>query len=478
MVPTPVSGTVRCVVHLEFWGANGTVTGSRTLVESSGARLLVDCGLFQGDAEIRARNRQPFPFEPASIDAVILTHAHVDHCGGLPLLVRNGFRGPVWCTPGTAELCELVLTDAAHLEEEEAAYANLHHTSRHDPAEPLFTAADARHALELLRPVPFLHTRTAVGDVKLTFHHAGHIIGASTVQLVDHDVRVTFSGDIGRPQGRVMKAPAPLQPTDVLVLESTYGGRVHPVDDSREVLRRIAVDTITRSGTLLIPSFAVGRAQEILSLLAELRASGDIQDVPVYVNSPMAIDATDLFLKYGDEHRLTAAQCHRMSQHVHFVRTVDASKALTHDESPKIVISASGMATGGRVLRHLAQLAPNPRNTLLFVGYQALGTRGRAITSGISHVRIFGVDVPIRARVEHMQTLSAHADADELLAWAASTSTAPACTYLNHGELDASTALRQLIERRLGWRVRIPAYGDRVETSEVVAAVRSIGSRA
>ncbi len=465
-------------MRLEFWGANGTVTGSRTLVESAGTRLVVDCGLFQGDAEIRARNRQPFPFEATSIDAVILTHAHVDHCGGLPLLVRRGFRGPVWCTPGTAELCELVLTDSAHLEEEEAAYANLHHTSRHDPAEPLFTARDARDALELLRPVPFMQTRTIVGDVKLTFHQAGHIIGASTVQLADHEVRVTFSGDVGRPQGRVMKAPAPLQPTDVLVLESTYGDRVHPVDDSRETLRRLAVETISRNGTLLIPSFAIGRAQEILSLLAELRTSGDIQDVPVYVNSPMAIDATDLFLKYGDEHRLTAGQCRRMSQHVRFVRTVDASKALTHDDTPKIVISASGMATGGRVLRHLAQLAPNPRNTLLFVGYQALGTRGRAITSGASHVRIFGVDVPIRARVEHMQTLSAHADADELLAWAAGTSNAPACTYLNHGELDASTSLQQLMEQRLGWQVRIPAYGDRVETTDVVRAVRGVGSRA
>lgn len=453
------------------------MTGSRTLVESSGARLLVDCGLFQGDAEIRARNRQPFPFEPSSIDAVVLTHAHVDHCGGLPLLVRNGFRGTVWCTPGTAELCELILTDAAHLEEEEAAYANRHHTSRHDPAEPLFTARDARDALDLLRPAPFLHTQTLAGGVKLTFHHAGHIIGASTVQLADHDVRVTLSGDVGRPRDRVMKPPAPLQPTDVLVLESTYGGRMHPVDDSREVLRRIAVDTISRGGTLLIPSFAVGRAQEILSLIAELRASGDIQGVPVYVNSPMAIDATDLFLKYGDEHRLTDDECRRLSQDVRYVRSVEESKALTHDETPKIVISASGMATGGRVLRHLAQLAPNARNSLLFVGYQALGTRGRAITSGMSHVRIFGIDVPIRARVEHMHALSAHADSDELLAWAASASTAPACTFLNHGELDASTALRQLIEQRLGWQVRIPAYGDRVETSDVMAAVGGVGSR-
>ena len=465
-------------MRIEFWGANGTVTGSRTLVESRGVRILVDCGLFQGDAEMRARNRQSFPFEPESIDAVILTHAHVDHCGGLPLLVRRGFAGPVWCTPGTAELCGLVLADAAHLEEEEAAYANTHHTSRHDPAEPLFTASDAQDALELLRPVPFLQTHSLAGDVRLTLHHAGHIIGAASAQLADHDVRLTFSGDVGRPRGRVMKAPAPLQPTDVLVLESTYGERNHPIDDSRDTLRRIAVETISRNGTLLIPSFAVGRAQEMLSLLAELRTAGEIQDVPVYVNSPMAIDATDLFLRFSDEHRLTAAQCRRMSKHVHYVRSVEASKALTHDESPKIVISASGMATGGRVLRHLAQLAPNPRNTLLFVGYQALGTRGRTIVSGASHVRIFGIDVPIRAQVEHMQTLSAHADADELLSWASSTSRPPIRTYLNHGELDASTALRQLIERRLGWQVEIPAYGDRIDTDHIVRHQREVSTRA
>ena len=465
-------------MRLEFWGANGAVTGSRTIVESGDARILVDCGLFQGDAEMRARNRQPFPFEPQSIDAVVLTHAHVDHCGGLPLLVRRGFRGPVWCTPGTAELCGLVLTDAAHLEEEEASYANTHHTSRHDPAEPLFTARDAQDALELLRPIPFLQTRTPVGKIRLTFHHAGHIIGAASLQIVDHDVRVTFSGDLGRPRAQVMKAPAPLLPTDVLVMESTYGERNHPADDSRETLRRIAVETISRNGTLLIPSFAIGRAQEILSLLAELRTSGEIQDVPVYVNSPMAIDATDLFLKYADEHRLTVNQCRRMSQHVHYVRSVDASKALTHDENPKIVLSASGMATGGRVLRHLAQLAPNPRNTLLFVGYQALGTRGRAIVSGASHVRIFGVDVPIRARVEYMQSLSAHADADELIAWAGSTSHPPVRTYLNHGELDASTALRQLIERRLGWHVEVPAYGDRIDTRQFIRHEREVSIRA
>jgi metallo-beta-lactamase family protein len=310
-----------------------------------------------------------------------------------------------------------------------------------------------------------VNTITPVGDLRLTFFQAGHIIGASTVQLHDRDVRITFSGDIGRPHARVMRPPAPLQPTDVLVMESTYGDREHPLDDSRERLKRITNDTIACGGTLLIPSFAVGRTQEILSLLSELRIAGEIPDVPVYVNSPMATDATELFLRYRDEHKLTPAQCERMSQHVHYVRTVEASKALTRDESPKIVISASGMATGGRVLRHLAQLAPHPRNTLLFVGYQALGTRGHAIVSRASHVRIFGIDVPVRARVEHLTTLSAHADMNELVEWADHSSVAPLRTYLNHGEIDAAVALRETMRQQLSWHVEIPSHGDEVDTA-------------
>ncbi|NCV09008.1 MAG: MBL fold metallo-hydrolase [Actinobacteria bacterium] len=455
---------------IEFWGANGTVTGSRTLIESGGVRLLIDCGLFQGDRDLRARNRDDFPVDPASIDAVVLTHAHIDHSGYLPALVRDGFAGPVWCTPGTAEICRLVLPDAAHLEEEEASYANKHRTSRHYPAEPLFTARDALDALALLRPVPFATAVNPIGNLRLTFAHAGHIIGASSVQLRDDDVRVTFSGDVGRPDSRVMQPPSRLQPTDVLVLESTYGNKAHPVDDSRQQLKSIANDTLSRGGTLLIPSFAVGRTQEILSLLSDLRVEGEIPDIPVYVNSPMATDATELFLRFRDEHKLSPSQCQRMSQHVQYVRSVEGSKALTRDESPKIVISASGMATGGRVLRHLTQLAPDPRNTLLFVGYQALGTRGHAIITKSRHVRIFGVDVPIRARVEHLASLSAHADMNELFEWASRTSQPPLRTYLNHGEIDASVALRETLRQRMNWHVEIPQHGDVVDTSSFISS--------
>ena len=451
-------------MRIEFWGANGTVTGSRTLVETRNARVLIDCGLFQGDRDIRERNWEPFPVEPSSLDAVILTHAHIDHSGYLPVLVREGFRGPVWCTPGTADVCRLLLLDSAHLEEEEAAYANKHHTSRHHPAEPLFTAADAYDAIELLRPVPFRHVEKAHADLQMEFFRAGHIIGASSVRITNGDVRATFSGDIGRPTGQVMRSPVALHATDVLVVESTYGNRIHPEDDPRETLRGIANDTLERGGTLLIPSFAVGRAQEILALLADLRADGEIPDVPVYVNSPMATDATELFLQYSNEHRLTTSETRRLSEQVNYVQTVKASKALTQNEDPKIVISASGMATGGRVLRHLAQLAPNPRNTVLFVGYQARGTRGDAIVSGASHVRIFGVDVPIRAHVEHMTSLSAHADMNELLDWMQGAPTPPVCTFVNHGEVDAAVSLRAAIEQRLGWHAETPNFGDAIDT--------------
>ncbi len=465
-------------MRIGFWGANGTVTGSRAIVETDGARILVDCGLFQGERVLRARNRAPFPVDPATLDAVLLTHGHVDHSGFLPALVRDGFRGPIWCTPGTADVCRLLLPDAARLQEEEAYYANRHGTSRHHPAVPLYTTEDAERAVEHLRPQPFLTTFMPVRDLRVTYTHAGHIIGASSVHLDDGEVRVTFSGDLGRPRDPVMRTPAPPLRSDVLVVESTYGDRCHPADDGRQVLARITRETIDRGGTLLIPAFAVGRTQEMLYVLGELRDDGAIPDVPIFLNSPMATDATNLFLRYRDEHRLSASQCRRMSRRVHYVRTVDGSKSLTRDEAPKIVISASGMATGGRVLHHLMQLAPDPRHTVLFVGHQAVGTRGHAIVGGASHVRIYGTDVPIRARIEHLQTLSAHADAEELVGWMARMSHPPVRTYVVHGEPEASSSLRRLVQQRLGWRTEIPSYGDVVDTRAYVIQHREVPAHA
>lgn len=454
-------------MRIGFWGANNTVTGSRTVIETNDARILVDCGLFHGDRGARAHNRAPFPVDPSTIDAVILTHAHIDHSGFLPALVRDGFQGSIWCTPGTEDVCHLLLPDAARLEEEEAYYANLHRTSRHKPAMPLFNTHDAHRALRHFRSQPFASTFSPVPRVRATFSHAGHIIGAASLQIDDGETRVVFSGDLGRSNDPVMKAPEPRPAADILVVESTYGDRRHPPSDGRAELGAITRETIARGGTLLIPAFAVGRTQEVLFLLGELRAAGEIPDVPVYLNSPMATNATDLFLRYPREHRLNAEQCDRMADNVRFVRSIEESKDLTHDASPKIVLSASGMATGGRVLHHLIQLAPDPNNTLLFVGHQAIGTRGNSIVNGATHVRIYGQDVPIRARVEHLQMLSAHADADALVEWMTSESTTPRRTYVNHGEADASAALQELIWQQLSWQVEVPSFGTTIDTTHL-----------
>lgn len=451
-------------MRIGFWGANRTVTGSRTIVDTNGSRILVDCGLFQGERAIRALNRSPFPVAPHTIDAVILTHAHIDHSGYLPALVRDGFRGTVWCTPGTTDVCHLLLPDSAHLGEEEAHYANLHRTSRHDPAVALYTLRDAERALEHLRSQPFGLPFSPVHGVRASFSHAGHIIGAATLRIEEGSTSVVFSGDLGRSNDPVMFAPAAPPHGDVLVVESTYGDRDHPESDGRSELERITNDTIARGGTLLIPSFAVGRTQEVLFLLGELRAAGRLPDVPVYLNSPMATNATDLFLRYRDEHQLTEQQCESMSSLVNYVRSIEESKDLTKDSTPKIVISASGMATGGRVLHHLIQLAPDPRNTLLFVGHQAIGTRGHSIVNGETMVRIYGQDVKIRARVEHLQMLSAHADRRDVLEWMGSMGRPPAHTFINHGEPDASEALRALVTERLGWECSVPRLGDLVDT--------------
>ncbi|MEY2939283.1 MAG: hypothetical protein RIS58_270 [Actinomycetota bacterium] len=459
-------------MKIGFWGANRTVTGSRTILDTRTARILIDCGLFHGDRATRAHNRADFPVDPSTIDAVILTHAHVDHSGFLPGLVRDGFRGTIWCTPGTADVCALLLPDAARLEEEEAHYANVHHTSRHKPALPLFTTHDADRALRQFRTHPFNSAFTPVHGVRATFTHAGHIIGASTVTIDDGETRVVFSGDLGRPRDAVMHAPEPRPQSDILVVESTYGDRRHPPSSGRNELAEITRATIARGGTLLIPAFAVGRTQEVLFLLGELRHTGSIPDVPVFLNSPMATSATDLFLRYRDEHRLTAEQCERMAHMVHFVRSVEESKDLTHDSTPKIVISASGMATGGRVLHHLIQLAPDSRNTVLFVGHQAIGTRGNSIVNGAKHVRIYGQDVEIRARIEHLNMLSAHADAEDLVRWLGSEQSTPIRTYLNHGEPDASAALQEHILRQLGWQVEVPAFATTIDTDALQSTTR------
>ena len=453
-------------MKLRFLGAAGTVTGSRLLLESHGTRVLVDCGLFQGLKELRLRNWEPFPVDPASLDAGVLTHAHIDHTGYLPRLVREGFAGPVYCTPGTRGLCDILLPDAGYLQEEQARYANKRGHSKHRPALPLYTIDDARAAMERLRPVPmgapFFVGVSQGEDLRLTFHPAGHILGAASVRISDGRRSVVFSGDVGRPHDLTIPAPAPLQSPDYLILECTYGNRRHREDDPAAELCEVVRRTVGRGGVVVIPAFAVGRSQAVLHLLAEAMAEGKIPEVPVYLNSPMAISVTDLFMAYPEGHRLTEVQVDRIASMVRYVRTAEESKWLNKQRGPMIVLSASGMATGGRILHHLKAFAPDSRNAIVFAGYQAAGTRGEAMVSGVDQVKIHGSYTEVRAEVVQIGGLSAHADYQELMDWLRQVQPPPLRTFLVHGEPSAAEAMCRHVRDFLGWEVHIAKNGEEV----------------
>ncbi len=453
------------VMRITFWGAAETVTGSRFVVETDSARVLVDCGLFQGLKRLRDMNWNPFPVDPASLDAVILTHAHIDHSGYLPALVRDGFSGRIWCTPPTAALARILLPDAAHLQEEDARFANKRRSSRHHPALPLFTQVDAERALQQLSVHRVGSAFEPASGIEATFSPAGHILGAASVRLSDGTSSVLFSGDLGRGNDPIMRPPAPPLAADHFVVESTYGNRLHGSGDPADAIAEVVDSTARRGGIVLIPVFAVGRAQAVLHLLAGLRRDGRIPHIPTYLNSPMAVNATELFLASTAEHHLDPRQVAELSDGVEFVRTVEESKQLTARSGPMIVLSASGMLTGGRVLHHLFQVAPDHRNTILVTGYQAAGTRGEALLNGASTLRVFGDDVPVRARVVHLDTLSAHADGDELMAWLASAPRPPTAVSVVHGEPSAADTLRRRIRHELGWPATVPASGDAVVVS-------------
>ena len=450
-------------MRVTFWGATQTVTGSRFVVESGQRRVLVDCGLFQGIKSTRQRNWEPFPVEPASIDAVVLTHAHIDHTGYLPALVRDGFRGEVWCTPSTLELCRIMLPDAAHLQEEDARHANERRSTRHRPALPLYTSREAEAALGRLRSQPFGEPFTPVPGFETTFSPVGHILGAACVRLDDGSTSVTFTGDVGRPVDPVMRPPQPPLAAEHVVTESTYGNRHHGPADPADELADVVNRTLRRGGTVLVPVFAVGRAQTVLHLLSRLRAEDRIPEVPTYLNSPMAVDTTELFCAHPGEHRLSDDECKAMCADVEFVRTVEDSKELTSLNGPMIVLAASGMASGGRVLHHLERLAPDHRNTVVFVGYQASGTRGEAMLAGAPRIKIFGSYVPVRAEVARIDSLSAHADAAELTTWLSTSASTPTTVHIVHGEPAATDALRRGLRDDLGWDTHVPTYGEAAE---------------
>ncbi|MDF1480217.1 MBL fold metallo-hydrolase [Leifsonia sp. H3M29-4] len=448
---------------LQFLGAADTVTGSRYLVTTADARVLVDCGLFQGLKVLRERNRRPLPFAPADLDAVVVTHAHLDHSGYLPALVRDGYAGAVFCTPGTEELCGILLPDSGYLLEEEARYAGKHGTSRHANPAPLYTVNDALVALDQFVSIPFDEARGVARGVTATLLPAGHIVGAAQVRLKAADRTVTFSGDLGRWDDPLMRAPRALGETDVLVVESTYGDRDHPAESPERALGEIVRRVCGRGGVVMIPAFAVGRTESLLLHLSRLRERGEIPDVPIYVNSPMASNAARIYRAFPEEHRVSDEELERLYSLPHYVRSVEESKELNLRSGPMVIISASGMITGGRILHHLAAFGGDPANAVVLAGFQAAGTRGAALARGERSLRIFGRDVAIEAEVVSLPSMSAHADADAVMRWLAAAPQAPTMTYVTHGEPSAADALRLRIKHELGWAVRVPDQGEIVE---------------
>ena len=449
-------------MQLDFFGATDTVTGSKYLIREGNSSVLVDCGLFQGYKQLRLRNWSPLPVTPARIDAVILTHAHIDHSGYLPLLARQGFKGKVYCSPATLDLCSILLPDCGYLLEEEAEFLNRHKLSKHAPALPLYTRDDAQRCLKLFEPVAYRKAWQPAEGLNATLAPSGHMPGASFVRLDNGTRSILFSGDIGRPNDLVLAPPSPMDGADYLVVESTYGDRLHKKTDLLLELANVINRTAARGGVVVIPAFAVGRAQSLLYCIHLLKSQGVIHDLPVYLNSPMAASATHVYERHRDELRLTAAQCRAMAHTAQIVHTPEESRLLNARRGPMVIISASGMATGGRVLHHIKAFGPDKRNTILFAGFQAGGTRGATIARGASSVRIFGEDVPIRAEVAMLDSLSAHADAEEIVDWLRGFKTTPRQTFITHGEPAAADAMRQRIERELHWHCHMPYYLESV----------------
>jgi metallo-beta-lactamase family protein len=458
------------MTKLTFIGAARTVTGSKHLLEVDGRKILIDCGLFQGLKELRERNWQPLPFNPEDLSAVVLTHAHLDHTGYLPRLVADGYHGRVFCTAGTSDLSKLVLPDSARLQEEDAREANRRGYSKHHPALPLYRESDAYRAISQLQPFGFNRPFSLVDGVDMEFINAGHLLGSAYVKItIRGGPTILFGGDLGRYSRPVLPDPSPPPPADVLLLESTYGDRVHEPDDQGARLAAIVKDTLARGGKLVIPAFAIGRVEEVLYWIKRLEEEGRIPKLPVYLDSPMALDALRYYANRASEldPDIEAAVEIRRFFTARFqpVSSPQQSSELVRSKIPSIVVSSSGMATGGRVLYHLQGVLPDKRNTVLFVGYQAAGTRGRSLVDGAREVKIRGQFVPVNARIERLDSMSAHADSEEIVRWLGGFQTPPSMTYLVHGEPGPMDALKATIESRLHWKVHAPAHLEQVELS-------------
>jgi len=447
-------------VSITFLGGAGTVTGSKYLVQHQKHSLLVDCGLFQGYKQLRQRNWTPLNMAPNQIQALLLTHAHLDHSGYLPLLAREGFAGPVYATPGTRDLCRILLPDSGHIQEEDAEFANRHKFSRHAPALPLYTRQNALDALPLIKTVEFGKVFAPLVGWKASFSPAGHILGAASILLEVAGRRILFSGDLGRPDDLIMSPPASAPQADTVLIESTYGDRTHPHEDMLAELAPALKRVAKRGGVAVVPVFAVGRAQALLHAIHLLKMQGELpQSLPIFLDSPMAVHTTHLFESHPGEHRLSRQDTHALTHCATMIASSDESQALAARHGPMVILSASGMATGGRVLHHLAHYARHHRNMIILTGYQAPGTRGGTLAAGGKSLRIHGREVDVAAEVVQLQSASAHADANQLLAWLRSMPQAPAQVYVVHGEAGPADALRSRIERELGWRAQVPEQG-------------------
>lgn len=457
------------MTRITFLGAAKTVTGSKYLVEFDNKKVLVDCGLFQGKKELRLRNWDKPKFEPHELDAIVLTHAHIDHTGYLPLVGKLGFKGPIYCSSATKELLALLLPDSAHLQEEEAMYANKHGTSKHHPAKPLYTVQDAKNILKQLKEFPKNQESKILENCTIKPSVAGHVLGANSINMEISGRRITFSGDVGRYNAPILPNPQALDIGDLLICESTYGNRDHTAGSTKDDLARIINKAIPKRGPIIIPAFALGRTQDLLYLLGELEREGKIPVIPVYVDSPMAVDATSIYHNHKADYDEEALQILKQGDipictgKTYYCKTVDQSKQLNETKGTRIIISASGMVTGGRVLHHMMHCLPKEETTVIFVGYQAEETRGRIILSGEKQVKIFGTYVPIRAEVHEISGLSAHGDRNELLRWLKSCSGTPKFVRIVHGEIEASTAFSELLNKNFAWKAQVAEYLETVE---------------
>lgn len=443
---------------LTFLGAAGTVTGSKYLVESGKTKVLMDCGLFQGLKELRLRNWQCLPFHPKNIDAVILTHAHLDHSGYVPLLIKHGFRGKIYCTKATYDLCKILLPDSGYLQEEAARYAKLRGFSKHKNPKPLYTQKEAVNSLKYFHTVDFGVENRISDDISFTHYKMGHILGAGSVKLKAEGKSIVFSGDIGRPESPIMKDPEYIDEADYVLVESTYGNRRHKETSPENDLEQVIRNTIKKGGSVIIPAFAVGRSQKVLYHIHQLKKKGRIPDIPVFLDSPMSIKVTNLLDEYAEEHKLSKKECYEIYDGTRFTVTAKQSKEIANFNYPAIIISASGMATGGRILHHIEHFAPNHKNTILFTGYQAIGTRGRTILEGKKEVKLHGHYVPIRADVKILHNMSAHGDSKEVIDWLKGFKRPPKKTFIIHGEPEASLAFEKKIQNELHWETSIPKY--------------------